>query len=216
VETDRRRNSSALGTQDPSNGPFRIATEAFSGGCQLGDRLFYNFAYSSIGANGGAPIPAGGIRVTAYNVGMFPGFEFQVYLFAGLLQTVNSLLQFDVLVLPGGQPISEMYASMAGNAYSEDGTVDVGVTIIGAFTNSLALYDYSGGVLTSGTLFVNPPTMGPIHVVTDILVMGNHGVAVVDEVQNRFSETPVPEPASLLPLGTGLVGAARAWRKRKA
>jgi hypothetical protein len=79
---------------------------------------------------------------------------------------------------------------------------------------NLILFDSSFGTVSYQEAVLTTPTMGPITVFKDISVNGNDGLATVSAVWNQFSETAVPEPATMLLLGSGLVGMAPFIRRR--
>ena len=179
-------------------------------GYQVQDKLFYDFFYSSSGSNGATAIPAEGVGVTPLDVPLNPGWVFQAPWTAGPGQTLDSLISYSVKVLDGGPPITDISAKMEGFGHVSQGIVVVSET----GPVNLILFDSSFGTVSYQEAVLTTPTMGPITVFKDISVNGNDGLATVSAVWNQFSETAVPEPATMLLLGSGLVGMAPFIRRR--
>ncbi len=170
-----------------------------STGCQLDDKIFYDFAYHSSGSGGATPVPSSGVAVTPITTAFDPGLIFNAPWTAGPGQSLDSMINFSVLVLPGGAPIGDISATMVGYGRVPDGLVAVAETTT---VGNLLLYDSALGVKAFDTLLVTA-TSGPITVHKDISVNGNSGLATVSGVWNQFSE--VPEPASLILAGSALL-----------
>lgn len=144
-----------------------------SGGGQIDDKLFYDFQYAGSGFGGAVAIPASGVWVTPIITPFNPGLIFNTAWSVGPGQGLDSAISFKVQVLPGGAPITDISATMAGYGQVLDGVVSVSET-----TNfgNIFLYDTSGGTLASDEITFDPTT-GIITVVKDIAVNGNNGVA---------------------------------------
>jgi hypothetical protein len=175
-----------------------------STGYQVQDKLFYDFFYSSSGSGGATPIPASGVGVTPIDVPLNPGWLFQAPWTAGPGQTLDSLIQYSVRVLDDGPPITDISAKMEGFGHASQGIVVVAET----GPVNLILFDSSSGTISYQEAVLTNPTRGPITVFKDISVNGNDGLATVSAVWNQFSEseTAVPEPATMLLLGSGMIG----------
>ncbi len=185
-----------------------------STGFQIGDKLFYDFTYVPSGV-GATPIPATAITVTPITTPGDPGFQFNAGWTAGPGQILDSFIGFQVKVLPGGNAINDVSASMDGFATAPNGVVAVAETIDlnEKFVGTLLLHA-NGGTTDSNELTF-APTLGILGVYKDISVNGNSGFATVSSVTNQFSEVPVP-PSALL-LGSGLLGlVGLRFRRRKA
>ena len=177
-------------------------------GGQIGDLLFYNFNFVGAGSGGAVPIPASGISITPL-FGPNPGLQFSAALVASQGQTINSLIMYEVSVIPRGLLVSEISASMS-SGYAGDGLVAVAET---TSAGNLHLYNNSSGNKNFDELAITA-TLGPIMLSKDISVTGNSGVAAVLEVFNQFERTAVPEPSTALLLGPAFVGLAL-WRRKR-
>ncbi len=169
-------------------------------GCQIGDKLFYDFNYLGTGSGGATPIPEAGVAVTPIDTPYNPGFTFNAPWSVGAGQALNSTIGFTVAVLDGGGLIKDISATMMGYGRVPDGTVMVAETTT---VGNLLLYDSDRGEKPYDQLLV-PLTAGPITVQKQISVNGFRGLATVSGVTNQFSE--VPEPTSLILIGTSLLG----------
>lgn len=185
-----------------------------SGGCVLDDKLFSNFTYSGSSSGGATAMPAAGITVTAFDTALNPGFQFQAGWLVGPGQTQDSLIAFDVTVMPGGSPIVGVNASMGGYLHTADALVGVGETVTGGFTGGVSLYDYSGGTSAASSVWI-PGGTWSLHIAKDISVAGHSGIAGVSQVIDRFPEAAVPEPGTFALFGAGFIGIGLVARRRR-
>lgn len=85
-------------------------------------------------------------------------------------------------------------------------------------TGTLDAY-VNGQLLLAGYHFWNAGSVSPAPLTSEFFFhlngeLGHSNQVAIDNI-DAYNYNPVPEPGSMLLLGTGLVGAVRVWRKRK-
>ena len=205
-----------------------------SGGCQIADKLFYNFTYSSSASSGtgsGVVAPTSAqITVTPDSSDQSqPGMTFTSsgwYVNGSATFTkplfIDSTISFSVKTLDGAALIVGTLLSDAGQGnvvITGSGIVQVGETVTLPGGNSLTM-----GVTTNApALYTDTDAFAAVSSLTvrkDLLVtvprpnpgQTNTGSARVYSFTEKFSE--LPEPASMVLFGTGLLGLGVFRRRR--
>ena len=186
----------------------------YSGGCQIGDKIFSNFGYTGPSGTGIAPTPAG-ITVNTIdgtNV-VYPGdigLSFNGTWDAEAGQTADGNIAFQVTVVGGANQLIEDAAIVQSSGVEGNGQAKVTENgcsgAVYPCTQTWGVVTVQNGQVDNfahNTIFT--PT-GTISVTKDINVIGNNGSAAITNVVDVFSQTTVPEPRTVsMLLGFGLV-----------
>jgi hypothetical protein len=187
--------------------------------CGIGDKTFQNFSYSTGGTN---QMPATSITANPINTPFNPGFLFNAPWGAQSGQTQSSMIGFTVTVNPGGNLINDVSLYMFGAGVLGTGQVSVAETYCAGDTFADSCAHGTEGTLntllnSSTSILHDSATFNPVSIVDvikdiELVGGGNGSAALVSGVQNQFSE--VPEPGSLVLLGSGILGLAGVVRRK--
>jgi hypothetical protein len=193
--------------------------------CQIGDKLFYDFAYSaSEGPTGTAPTPSQTTILTDPGDGVTnPGIIFSTGgFFVSPGRILDATITYSVATLSGASVIEGYDLSISGSHTAQptglgSGTVtesfsnapagtplvtSVGPLGAGVFSAHDDFLPWSGGTTVATQVHMQSPSSGPFDLVT------------ISVIQEHFSEAAnVPEPYETTLIGSGLLFLG-VWRKR--
>src|SRR5688500_8329224 len=194
-----------------------------NGSITVGDKLFDNFSGSLIGEGLFSPQILSGIDVTGGTFGGLPGLLFSgamtVVAGPGVNEDFSSLdllLGYDVAALDPTQLISDIHLTFNGDRAGQAAT-----------SVTETVFDSAGNVVGQAHV-TNPPEnlqelialsvlLPKVSVRKDIALaaFGANGdsQASITFITQAVSQSAVPEPASLLLLGSGLLGAG--WVRKR-
>jgi len=206
---------------------YLTAYNGLANACQIGDKLFFNFTYTSSAGGGATPVAASSIHVAGVvSDPLDPGIQFQVgQYFTSALQSKDGTIGYSVVTTDSGDVIEDadltIDSSITRGTGSVSGTehlyfpgtstdINAGSPIVDVYPSSsfthINFIDFGG------------PFLNGIDVLTAIHVAADaNSFATISAVEEHFSEEIVPEPYGVLLVGSGMLFVfARKWRERTA